>query len=166
MRPPSSPRRHFSPRPSCSGAGSRPLPPMLPFSTPHAFSCSPVARFLAMLGGLIALQCATDLVYVAPGVVLPLVAIAAFRLRDPATRAAGRRLTAALVLGLGMVTPVVAAHAMLRVGDPSLAARSVWNIATHAHREALTPYLVGGVPQVPLDLPSWSRGNGGPLRIP
>jgi len=123
------------------------------------------ARRGAMLGGLIALQCATDLVYVAPGVLLPLGVIAALRLRDPATRVAGRRLAAALVLGLGMVTPVVAAHAMLRVGDPSLAARSVWNIATHAHREALTPYLVGGLPQVPLDLPWWSRGNGGPLGI-
>jgi hypothetical protein len=121
---------------------------------------------VAILGALIGLQCATDPVYVAPGVLLTVAAVAAVRLRRPPTRPAGRRLAQALVVGVALVGPIVAAHGMIRLGDPSFSARSVWNIAAQTNRDALRPYLVGGVPQSPLDIPWWSRGNGGPLGIP
>jgi hypothetical protein len=89
--------------------------------------CFPIVIFLAarsvrglrdaaLLVGLIALQCATDPVYVAPAVLGPLAGIAIVRMLSRPTRAGGAGLLGCVVLGGALF---VAAH----VGQLSLARR-------------------------------------------
>jgi hypothetical protein len=77
---------------------------------------------------LVALQCLTDVVYVATAVMAPLGVLAALRLARRATRAAGLRLLAALALVPVVLLPIYVGHATVRWANPNLAEQTPWKL--------------------------------------
>jgi hypothetical protein len=84
------------------------------------------ARSRAWLGLLVILQCATDLVYVAPAVLGPLGALALVRLARPATRRVGVRLARVLVVSVAALAPVAWGYTLVARRNPDLAANTLW----------------------------------------
>jgi len=69
----------------------------------------------------IALQCLTDVVYVATALMVPLGLLALVRLARPATRAAGVRLLTVLALAVALLVPLYAQHRAVALANPRLA---------------------------------------------
>ena len=108
-------------------------------TTPHfaALACFPLIAYLAsrpherlraalVLVPLIVLQSLTETAYVAPAVVAPLAALAAIRLVQPATRAAGLRLAAALAVSAVALAPVYLGYRAVIADNPNLSAQTIW----------------------------------------
>ena len=91
-----------------------------------------------ILGGLIALQSATDPLYVAPAMAVPLVAIALVRLRSPAMRPHGLAMIRALVVAGVLLLPIYAGYADVLLRNPDLAAQSVWTSRSAASDGGVT----------------------------
>lgn len=98
-----------------------------PFVILLAADRSPRWRTVRWLLPLAALQCLTDVTYVAPAVVAPLLVLAVVRGLRPSTRRAGLIL-AAIVAGAVMVMlPVWVGHLMVARENPNLRAQTLWS---------------------------------------
>ncbi len=95
-----------------------------------ALSAAPTLslRRALLLWALIVLQCATDLVYIAPAVLIPVGAVALWRAAHRATRLAGLRL--ALVAVAAAVAVLAIHYPYLRVAarNPDLAQQTNWRL--------------------------------------
>lgn len=98
---------------------------------------------------LTALQCTTDMVYIAPAVLAPLGALAAVRLARPATRRIGVRLAAAIGVAALALVPIYAGYARVAAENPALRTQTLWPAPT------LPITIPGGLlsPGMPTDLP-------------
>jgi hypothetical protein len=98
---------------------------------------------------LVALQCLTDPMYVAPAVALPLALVGVARCARPSSRIEGVRLLGALALASLAILPVYAGFARVAVREPGLAAQVFWP----AGAAPLPPFpwrLVVGATAIPL----------------
>lgn len=86
---------------------------------------------LRVLVPLVVLQVLTDPIYLGAGVLPPLGLLTLARIARPATRAAGFRLAAGLVLVMLCVLPVYAGYAAVRAANPHLAAQTVHVTTMH-----------------------------------
>jgi len=88
----------------------------------------PARRFAPALRlwAVVVLQCLSDVVYLAPAVIAPLVLVALGRVTRPATRAAGLHLLGVLALAVATLLPVYAEHLAIRAENPELSYQSVW----------------------------------------
>ncbi|MDG2049007.1 MAG: hypothetical protein P8M78_02480 [Myxococcota bacterium] len=84
-------------------------------------------RGTLLLSLLIALQCMTEPVYVAPGVVACVGTLAGLRFLHSESRAAGLRLLAALVLGIVLVVPIYLGYAGVVSAQVDLRAQTIWS---------------------------------------
>lgn len=101
-----------------------------------------------VLAGLVALQCLTDPLYVAPVVVAPLALVAVVRLTRRASRPAGLRMVGALAVAIVLLLPVYGGYLAVRAGDPDLDVRTVWTSA--GERVGLLPWdLLRGAAAIP-----------------
>ena len=82
-------------------------------------------RLLPLLP-LVVLQCLTDVVYVAPAVLVPLGVLALGRTLRSRTRAAGLRLLTVLALALVVLAPVYLGHRAVWAANPLLQFQSYW----------------------------------------
>jgi hypothetical protein len=96
------------------------------------------ARTAGLLLVLVALQCLTDPVYVAPGVLAPLAVLAFVRLVRPGARRSGRRLVLLLALVPLCLAPLLSGYMWVRAHNPSLATQSVWTAPPWFQRPAPT----------------------------
>jgi len=103
--------------------------------TPHAavLQYLPIIVWLAAspvpcrwLVALVALQCLTEPLYLAPALLLPLGCIALGRLLRRDTRAAGVWLVAALVVVCVLLLPVYLGYLTVRLENPHLADQTAW----------------------------------------
>jgi hypothetical protein len=92
-------------------------------ATPTSWLAAP-----PLLAALIALQCLTEPLYVAPVVLVPLVTIALARLARASTRRAGLRLATALVLAAVVLLPIYAGYADVVLRNPHLGQQSVYGL--------------------------------------
>jgi hypothetical protein len=83
-------------------------------------------REAALLGAVVALQGAVDIVYVAPALFVPLGLLATVRLVNARTRAAGVRLAGALALAAIALAPLYVAALEVRLANPGLAEQTLW----------------------------------------
>jgi hypothetical protein len=81
-----------------------------------------------LLAVLIALQCLTEPLYVAPVVLVPLVTIALARLTRASTRGAGLRLAITLALAAVVLLPVYVGYADVLLRNPNLSHQTVYGI--------------------------------------
>jgi hypothetical protein len=95
---------------------------------------------------LVALQCSVDVAYVAPAVLVPLGAIAAWRLLHRDTRASGLRLTLALALAVLALAPLLLGYVAVRSANPSLQSQTAW--ATKPRIFDFLHYLFAGPAEV------------------
>jgi hypothetical protein len=115
-------------------------------------------RDVLVLATMVALQAAVEVVYVAPAVFFPLAVMAVVRLARRATRFAGLRLGAALLLAAIAVSPLLAAHASVRRTNPGLVRQTAWRLDRPVvHRDPLV---------LPWGLFGWWKRAGGPLDAP
>jgi hypothetical protein len=84
------------------------------------------ARGMLPLGALIALQCLTDPLYIAPVVVAPLALVTLRRIARPATRAAGLRSLGALLAAGAFLLPVAAGYLDVVARNPDLANQTLY----------------------------------------
>jgi hypothetical protein len=77
---------------------------------------------------LIALQCLTDLVYVASAVLAPLGLLALVRLGRHSTRTAGLRLLTVLAVAVLLLSPAYMGHLAVRAANPNLAEQSLYRV--------------------------------------
>lgn len=112
-----------------------------------------IARNLALLA-LIVLQCLTDLAYVAPAVLAPLIVLAVARMTRRRTRAAGAFLLAIVALGgLALLVPA-AGHLRVSADNPDLAHQGFWRIDAEWFRKNGTQIPLGLFePHAPTALP-------------
>jgi hypothetical protein len=113
---------------------------------------------------LIALQCLTDLVYVAPATLAPLAVLAIIQIARPATRASGMRLAAALGIALPILAPIYAAYLRVVAAEPNLLAATIWATPAAALERLGIP-AAGGIAMVPQPAPWHGLANGGPLGL-
>src|SRR6185503_13215849 len=92
------------------------------------------ARNLGLLA-LVVLQCLTDLVYVAPAVLIPLAVLGAARLSRPRTRRAGAILLGIVALGGLFLLVPAAGHLRVRAENPALERQAYWPIDPDWFRE-------------------------------
>jgi MYXO-CTERM domain-containing protein len=92
-------------------------------------AASPLASWTraVVLAGLIAAQCLSDLVYVAPAVIAPLVLIAASRVLRPRWRRSGLALLAVVAGALLAVLPFTAGYLRVRGANPAITGQTLWN---------------------------------------
>jgi hypothetical protein len=95
------------------------------------------------LAPLVAVQCLTDVAYVATAVVVPLGLLGAIRVTRRSTRAAGVRLLAALGSALLLVSPVYAAHLAVRRASGDAALEGPWSPLQLATRLPWGPLRTG-----------------------
>ena len=116
-------------------------------------SASPTLRTerALLLFLLVVLQCSTDVVYVAPAVLTPLLVLATFRLARRSGRATGWRLLAVVVAAAGMLLAIHSPQIAVAAHNPHLAEQTNWR---------LDPL------KAPLNLPDGLMGFMSPLAIP
>lgn len=122
--------------------------PLIIFMSANALT----PRAAALLVVLIVLQCMTDVSYVAPAVLAPLMTIGGLRLLRQSTRAAGLQL---LLITLAAVVVTVAVHApylSVAANNPNLANQTNWRIDPTSSVLNLPLGLMG--PLSPLSMPS------------
>jgi hypothetical protein len=111
----------------------------------------PLRRALLLLL-LIVLQCSTDLVYITPAVLIPVIAVALWHLARRATRPAGLRL---LIVAIAAGATVLAIHfPYLRVAarNPNLAQQTNWRLDPLRNAVAMPGGLMSLMS--PFDVPS------------
>lgn len=89
------------------------------------------------------------MVYIAPAVLAPLGALAAFRLARPATRRVGMRLIGAIAAAGVVLAPIYAGYARVAAENPGLRTQTVWS-----------------APPPPLAVPEGLLMSGAPTDIP
>ncbi len=91
-------------------------------------AATPTSRLAAppLLAALIALQCLTEPLYIAPVVLVPLLTIALARLARASTRKDGLRLVSALALAVVVLLPVYVGYADVVLRNPNLSRQSVY----------------------------------------
>src|SRR5262249_20554034 len=125
-------------------------------SAPHWANiyCFPLIIFLAATGchslrsalrlvPLIALQCLTDLVYVAPPVVASLGVLVVMWTMRRTRRASGLRLALALTVALLALLPVLRGYLAVRAANPNLGNQSMWKLVGDL-RAVLPGQFLGG----------------------
>lgn len=140
--------------------GGPPLAGFLPVYA--AFSAMPLVialvsrpvltvRSALVLGGLIAYQCLTDVVYVASPLLLGVGIVALGMLFDRGSWSKLRRVAMALVLALCVLAPFYAAYVVVRRSNEGLGAQTVWDPFGTTH----LPYIFAHrwlPPRGPLEL--------------
>jgi hypothetical protein len=84
-------------------------------------------RAILLLAALIAMQCLTELVYIAPAVLAPLGVLTLARLLRRRTRADGLRLAAAIAIAMLALSPLYVGYRAVRAGNPGL--ETAWPVA-------------------------------------
>jgi hypothetical protein len=106
----------------------------------------PSLRRNVALGALIAVQSLSSPVYVSASLLLPLAALAAFRLVRRGHRADGLGLVAAMALAVALLLPVVWGYAEVRMANPGLAQQSYWRWWHPTSELPWGPFASPGVP--------------------
>lgn len=113
-------------------------------------------RAAVCLALLVVAQGLTDIVYVAPAVVLPLVLLALSGLARTRTRLRGAQLLGVLTLAVLVLLALHAPYLLLAWSDPDLVRRSVWSGHPPPPRalpwEAFAPFSPVAIPTVALGL--------------
>jgi hypothetical protein len=120
--------------------------PVIAYLAAKGCDSTPAALRLA---AVIALQCLTDIVYLAPTVLAPLGILVALRLTRRECRASAVRLGLAVTLALVALLPVLHGYTSVRAANPNLEQQSVWATAA----------VVG-------ELPARFPGSTGPFVVP
>ena len=97
-----------------------------PFVILLAADPSPGRRTVRWLLPLAALQCLSDVTYVAPAVVAPLLVLAVVRVLRPSTRRAGLVLAAIVAGAVVVMLPVWVGHLIVARENPNLRAQTLW----------------------------------------
>lgn len=79
-----------------------------------------------LLTSLVVLQCLTDPIYVAPGVVGTLGLLALARCARPVTRSDGMRLLGGLAVAVALLAPVYLGYVQVQAWEPDLRAQTMW----------------------------------------
>jgi hypothetical protein len=94
------------------------------------------AAATAALAALVVLQSLTDVVYVAPAVLVPLAVLAGLRLVRPATRRTGARLGVVLAIAGIALVPAGVGFWFVRQENPSLLSQTTWKADAIARSRA------------------------------
>jgi hypothetical protein len=133
-----------------------------------ALTAAPTLRpwHAAGLAVLVALQCVTNIVYVAPAVLVPLGVIVLARLLRRETRSLGLRGAIVLLAAVAMLVPLYAGYASVAAGQQHLVEQRAWDGVMPQGLAAFEPVIMARRIYLPVRIPWGRQPNFAPIGVP